>query len=316
MEFKKKMLLVICFGVFLANSVSMGTEAEDLDKIKGEYFQDIARLEELGREKNLEGLDKLAGEFEKKWFTKNKEKYAHMMLNICRTFGSWDLKNDRQYDLERKYAVLVLEKSANLEEMNQIPIELEFRLFGHVQNLFKFKKAAQTKDWPNKRTAIARLYFHAWHRLEKAIDKNWDPNDLSLVFPRPPAGVERGALGMSPEAIKDPKLRAEYEAALEEYQRKSKRYSEQQHLRHLKKWDLPFFLQGNLLLLYSGPLFDSTKLEIVALQEDLEKHIGDKEVRATILNGVQDKLLEESKPKHKQGGRGRSETRLNHPPGE
>lgn len=310
MELKKLMFLLICFGVFLANSVSLGTEIEDLDKIRKEYFQDISRVKELGQEKSLEGLDKFASELEEKWFTKNKEKYAYIMLDICGTFGSLDFKTDRKHDLERKYAVLVLEKSAHFEEKNKIPINVEFRLLGHVQNLPKFKEAAKSKDWPKKRIAMAKLYFHAWHRLEKAIDKKWDPNDPSLVFPRPPAGVKRWAWGMSPEAIRDPNLRVEYEAALEEYWQKRKRHSEQRQLRERKKWDLPY-LQENLLRLYSGPLFNSTKLEIVTLQDDLEKHIVDKEVRAMILNGVKNKLLEKSKPKPKdnQGWRRGSEAR-------
>lgn len=307
MELKKKMFLLICFGAFLTNSVSMGTESEDLDKISKEYFQDLSRVEELGREKNLEGLDKLASELAEKWLTRNMEDYAYMMLDICGTFVSLDFKTDRQYDLGRKYAVLVLEKSANLEEKNQIPLEVEFSLLGHVQNVPKFKEAAQIKDWPNKRTATAKLYFHACHRLEKAIDKNWDPNDLSLVYPMPPAGVERGWDGMSPEVIKDPKLRAEYEAALEKYRRKSKHNTQQHNLRQLKKWHLPH-LHKNLLWLYSGPLFDSTKLEKAALQEDLKRHIENKEVRATIFDGVEKKLLEKSKPKPKDNWR-RSRTR-------
>ena len=310
MESRKKMFLLIFLGVFLANSVSSGTEAEGLDKIRKEYFQDLSRVRELRREKNLEGLDKLACELEKKWFAKNKENYGYMLLEICGAFGSSGFKTDIKYDLGRKYAMLALEKSAKLKEKNQIPIEVEFSLLGHLQSIFKLKEAAKSKDWPNKRNAMAKLYFHAWHRLEKTIDKNWDPNDASLVPPRPPAGVDRGWSGMSPQAIKDPNLRTEYEEALEEHRHKKILHSKQRCLRELKKWDLPY-LQKDLLRLYSGPLFDSKKLEIVALQEDLEKLIEDKEVRTTILNGLQKKLLEisEPKPKDKGGRRGRSEAR-------
>jgi len=309
MEAKKKMFMLICSGVLLGSTVSMATEAVGSDAIVKEYSQDLSRVGELGQKAELEGLDRLASELEEKWFGKNREKYGYIMLGICGTFGSLDFGTDRQYDLARKYAVLVLEKSRKLEEENQIPIEVEFILSGHVQNMLNLKEAVKGEDWPNKRSGLAKLYFHAWHRLERKIDTNWDPNDPNIGTPPcPPAGYKGpGGSWMSPEHIKDPTLRAEYETAIEEYRHKHKRHSEQRHLRQLKKSHLPY-LQKDILRLYSGPLFDSKTLEEEVLQRDIERYIEDKDVMITLVRGIKNRLLKmnlPAKPQDKQGGRQR-----------
>jgi len=288
---------------------------QDSDIEREALLQDSARVEALGQALDLEGLEKVATELEKKWFPKNKEYYGHMVLQVCNTFTSRDFNNHRQYELARQYALLALDKSYGLEQNNRIPIEVEFRLLMYVRqsalaSTKYLQSLGQKDDWPNQRREEAKLYFRTLDWLERAIDPNWDPNDPSLVFPRPPAGVDRFAIGMSPENIKDPNLRAEYEAALEEYRQRHKRHSEQRRLRRLKKEDLPI-LQKHLLRLYSGPLFDSKKLETEELQQDLAKHIKDEKIRAIILDGVKNRLLEESKPKPKAkpGFRERTETR-------
>jgi hypothetical protein len=110
---------------------------------------------------------------------------------------------------------------------------------------------------------------------------------------------------MSPEAIEDPSLRAEYEITLEKYRQRKRWSSRQQHLRKIRKYEL-VDIQENLLRLYSGPLFNFTELEIEALQEDLERCIEDEEIRSIILNGIQERLLEKSKPKDSTKRRGSS----------
>jgi len=302
------------------------TRARILDAVKKntekqEYKQERARIKALrksfkpGPVNNLKEYEKFADEIQRKWSRRNKEYYARLMLEVCGPLSSGNFKHDRQYELARQYALLALDKSYGLEQNNRIPIEVEFRLLMYVRqsalaSTKYLQSLGQKDDWPNQRREEAKFYFRTWDRLERAIDPNWDPNDPSLVFPRPPVGVDRFAIGMSPENIKDPNLRAEYEAALEEYRQRHKRHSEQRRLRRLKKEDLPI-LQKHLLRLYSGPLFDSKKLETEALQQNLAKHIKDEKIRAIILDGVKNRLLEESKPKPKAkpGFRERTETR-------
>ncbi|MHC5077314.1 MAG: hypothetical protein ACYTFM_12935, partial [Planctomycetota bacterium] len=269
------------------------------------YVQDCNIIQILGREKNLESLEQVATELETTWFVKNKEYYGYIMLELNNAFSSYNFGNDRQFELARKYSLLALNRLAMLDEEEQIPIEVEIGLIRHTLSLYNFNEAAESNDWPNKRKEIAKLYFRTWERLEKAIDINWDPNDPNLKPLSRPPGIKRWALGMSPEAIEDPSLRAEYEIKFEKYKQRKRHSSRQQSLRKIRKYEL-VDIQENLLRLYSGPLFNFTELEIEALQEDLERCIEDEEIRSIILNGIQERLLEKSKPKDSTKRRGSS----------
>jgi len=301
-------------SVFLTSIVSMGATSQDSNATTQELLHDRQRIEDLGRVLDLNALEKLAVELEKKWFVKDKEGYGYMMQQLCGTFSSYDFENDRQYELAKQYAVLALEKSHTLQENNKIPIEAELQLLMYVQSVQMcteyFRALSHSEDWPDLRVKKTKLYFRSWDRLVKAIDKKWDPNDPSIIFPRPPDGVKQWVIGMSPEQISDPNLRAEYEAALKVFWQKKKRHIEQRHLRRLQKEYLPI-LQKHLLRLYSGPAFDSKKLQTEALQHDLEKHVKDKGVREIIYDGIRKELFEESKPKtqEKLGNRRQSKIR-------
>ena len=309
-----RVLMVMLSSVLLTYIVYTHAYPQDSNATIQELLHDCQRIEDLGRVLDLKSLEKLAVELEKKWFVKDKEDYGYMMQQLCGTFSSLDFENDRQYELARQYAVLAVEKSHTLQENYKIPIKAELQLLMYVHSVKVcpeyFIALAKSEDWPNQRERTAKLYFRSWDRLVKAIDKKWDPNDPSIVFPRPPDGVKQWVIGMSPEQIIDPNLRAEYEAALKVFWQKKKRHIEQRHLRRLQKEYLPI-LQKHLLRLYSGPGFDSKKIQTEELQHDLEKHIKNNEVRTIILGGLSKRLIEESetKPKETPGDRRRLETR-------
>jgi len=288
---------VMIVNLFMVSIVSMAANPQDLDLIRHEFFQDYARLENVSQGRDLAHLKKLSAELESKWFTKNREYYGYIILQICGNFRSWDFNDEEQFELEKRYARLALERSYTLQENDKIPMEVEFKLLSHIQQSVQYlKHAVKSEDWVNQRSTQAKLYFHAWHRLEKKIDPNWDPNEPSMSWPRPSGYDGIWFSGMSPESIKDPHIRTVYRADLEEFWRKQKRYTEQRHLRRLQKEYLPI-LQKHLLRLYSSPLFDSKTLQTEALQQDLEKYVKDKGVREIIFDGIRKKLFEESKPR-------------------
>jgi hypothetical protein len=85
---------------------------------------------------------------------------------------------------------------------------------------------------------------------------------------------------MAPEHIDDPKLRAEYDAAIEENRRKAQRYSEQYSLRQwLKRF--PKTAEEYIIRAYSKPPFD-----VGELKGFLETYLDDEETRARILDAV------------------------------
>lgn len=281
---------IMLVNVFVTNITSIvGTQSSE--EKKKELLQDMAQVRAIGKNNELENLEKFAVELERKWFARKKEHYGYMILEICGKFSSLNFKDDRQYDLARHYAILALGKSGELEERDKIPIEVELKLVtGHIQSLYKFKEASKNRDWTDQRSSLAKLYFHAWHRLEKSID----PNEAVPPWPKPSGGDGIWFSGMSPESIKDPVVRAEYKAELKKFWQKMEWYNNQRRLRKLKKYFLPR-LQKQVLRLYSGPLFDCKKLETEALQRELEKHIKDKRIRAMVFDSIRERFLEETK---------------------
>jgi hypothetical protein len=85
---------------------------------------------------------------------------------------------------------------------------------------------------------------------------------------------------MAPEHIDNPKLRAEYETAIQENRQKAQRYSEQNRLhKWLKRF--PKTAEEYIVRAYCKPPFDAGELK-----EFLETYIADEETKVRILDAV------------------------------
>ncbi len=95
--------------VLIPGVTSLAARPEESDPNQQESRHDSARIQALAEALDLEGLEKLAPELEKKWFAKDKTYYGYMMLRVCGTFASRTFNTDRQYELARQYALLALQ---------------------------------------------------------------------------------------------------------------------------------------------------------------------------------------------------------------
>ncbi len=267
-----------------------------------EAIQDENDVRSVASTGNLKNLQNLADNLEKKWFEKDKKYYWYIMSVICDQLSSYGYNEGIPSKIASRYAKQTIEKSKELSEGEKIPMHIEFNFlmnikvdYGSYKNM---NELSQTNDWKNKRAETAKYYFQGWERLEKSIDPNYgkpDPNYRPGPI-RPPKGVDSSFSGMSPKAIKDPNLRAQYEKTLQEDHEKKRRGLEQFQLMRTKKESLPL-IQSNILYLYSGPLYESKTLDINALNTDLVKYIRDLKLREIILEAMKNKLSEELKPK-------------------
>lgn len=270
-------LVLVCLS--LVQNIAFGASYEASEMEKQEYKQELNRIKSLrkylkpGKTNDLKSYEKFADEIQKKWSRRNKEYYARLMLKVCGPLSSGNFKDDRRYELARKYALSILDKP------EQISVEMELELTGHVVTLMYTPNAPKGEDFAQRRKKDVEVRFHAWKRLIDAIDPNWDPNDI----PRSPNAVA-ASMGFpgtrAPETIKDPTLRAEYEAAIEKNRQKIKRYSEQSRLH---KWlnRYPKSRERDIVLAYSEPPFN-----LEELKQYLEKYAVDKKTRARILEAV------------------------------
>lgn len=273
--------VIICF--LLMNCVIFGTNAEDLSEEKQEYKQERARIKALretftpGLTNDFEKYEEFADQIQNKWSSKNKEHYARLMLEVCGPLSSGNFKGDRRYELARKYAL------SALADANNIALETELELTGHVITLMIGPNASKGEDFAQRRKKDVQIRLHAWKRLLDAIDPDWDPNDFPSINVMPP--METGLpAGVSAETIEDPNLRAEYEASIEKNRQKAEIYRQQYKLRKWLKM-FPRYAEPYIIQAYSLPPYDTEEL-----QEFLAIYITDPNTTNRILYKVEENL--------------------------
>ncbi|HKQ53961.1 MAG TPA: hypothetical protein VJT74_16415 [Pyrinomonadaceae bacterium] len=252
------------------------------DALTNDYEQDRRRVKTLRQARDLDGLVALADEAEWKWATRDITRYAGLMLEICGSLSSDAFKDDRQYVLAHKYTKLALEKA------DRMPIELEVELARYLQGGPEYVTGqAKAEDWPQDRSERTRLWFHAWQRLGSKIDRSFDfSKELPPVIPPKEAGRSL-PVGVAPEAIKDPKLRAEYAAALAERKQKQEASYTQRKLQKTEK-EFSEALRRYVVEAYSQSPSDSAELNYY-----LNNFITDAQLRQSILDEVTSRTAEQ-----------------------
>ena len=269
----------IIFVCLLATTISFGVSSGPSEAETHEYKQDMARIKSVrksfkpGQVNNLEEYEKFADEIQKKWSQRNKEYNARLILEICGPLSSGTFADDRRHDVARKYALSVL------SEPNEIPLEVELDLTGHVMTETVTPRAPKGEDWAQRRKKDVEIRLHAWKRLIDAIDPNWDPNEV-LWSPNAVGAFMGLPGGIAPEGVKDPKVRAEYEAALQKNREKIEKYTEQSRL-HDWFERYPKRAERYIISAYSKPPF---KLE--ELKQYFARYVVDQKARASILDAV------------------------------
>lgn len=145
--------------------------------------------------------------------------YAKISLTIANAFADHSERDDRSRQLERHYAEL------GLSVADSVPVDLELYLVKHLVPSFETGAGASDETW-----RMAALWAHAWHRIEVETIPNFDFGDLPFINVPLPIG-SAGAAGMAPDAIPDPRQRAEYAAAIQANKKKLETYNTQLMLR-------------------------------------------------------------------------------------
>ncbi|MEN8126345.1 MAG: hypothetical protein ABFR90_00910 [Planctomycetota bacterium] len=299
---------LLCVSLF--QSLTLGVAIQASDAEKEEYRQDLAIIEAkraslnpkldkaafqkdpdgymkqlmASRDKNdLDAYEKFADVILNKWSPQSPEHYGCLTLELCKPLSSGNFNNVRDVGLARKYALSALEKP------DEIPLELELELTGHVMTHPGMRYSPKGQEFAQNRQKDCQVRLHAWKRLLDAIDPTWDPNE-GLSYPTEiPRGVQAWAGGTDPKAIKDPVVRAEYEAILEEYRKKTEKYNEQYRLR---KWfkRYPKKAEEYIIRAYSTAPYNNE--ELVQYLNDYK--IGE-EINARIIDAVTKNIEKQNK---------------------
>ena len=179
------------------------------------YDEAVGRLTALGDTPDPDLLDRTVEPLESAMRIDDPEGYAWFFVAVCDQLNSRDLGDWRRQDeLVRKYARLAIRHATVL------PPEAELHLLEHVW-------AVPTGD----RREFARRWLAVLGRLEREIDRGFDPADVPLLN----VPVTGGGLpaGVAVEQGQDPVARQRYAQAVAENRAHAERYAGQVEARRL-----------------------------------------------------------------------------------
>jgi hypothetical protein len=250
----------------------------DPSEVDGQEFkQDLARIKNMqallasGKKIDINECEKLGEDIQRKWNKRNKIYYAQLVLDLC---GLFTYFGDKRRDvLSGKYALSALENA------DAIPVLLELDL------THRLHAQVAEDNFAKMRKKVIELKLHAWKRLVESIDPDWEKKK-----PRHPREManELGLPGfVTPEYVKDPVLRAQYAAAIEEYNQYQIKGLQQRDLRsRLER--LPEIVELQIISLYSQAPPNPAELKQL-----LENSPADEKFKVEVLNAVSDKKAKE-----------------------
>jgi hypothetical protein len=129
-------------------------------------------------------------------------------------------------------------------------LDEDFRIFAETKDAEVLSRAwnsieglpmgdpKKAENWRAVRRKKLESWFRAFNYLDKELDPKFDPKDVPDLTVMPPSS-ETAVYdsGTSPEDIKDPEARRQYEEAIKKNSEKSKRYKVQKKLHKLdEQW--------------------------------------------------------------------------------
>lgn len=263
--------------LFALMGITATAAGADLDVERRSFEESMAKIGALTKARDLDGLKMLADQIQTQWGEASGAKYyGPLMVELVAQLGSRRFNDAPQHALSRAYARTALARGDQLSLDNQTVL-VEFLLNAPDES----ERAA--RDTMPKRSNDAVLALQVWKRVKDSIDPTFDPVKDTPRTVMPPAAVP-GAVGLSPDSIKDPELREKYRAELAEQRKRGIRYSQQTSNRELDRTFSPK-VEDALVQLYSLP---PSKLD--ELKGHLEKFVSDRAMREHIVGRVETNL--------------------------
>jgi hypothetical protein len=274
-----------CLARIVTVLIAVAAAGADEWKPSAEYLGARRRVLELGRaegdkraQDRLGELEAIGHEVERKFRESDAEGYGRITNEVCGALGALDSNTLRRSYLAQAFAMRALEKA------NEMPLEVECELVRYVASDADAEGRILTPEARGevRRQQVVR-WRHAWQRIVNTIDDEWDPSDTGIGNFRPPGPW--GPAGMAAKDIRDPKLRAEYEAAITANEQKIARAMLQRRARDLREFWVP---GAERFIIWSYSEEPERTEELKAL---LEQYVSDVARRHEILESVKQRRL-------------------------
>lgn len=228
-------MLAVCFA----------QPAEKARLREAERDGDLQRIESFRDNAKSSRLAALSDEMQERWKDQDADLYGSVMVSVLsllnnevsRELGDVLIVDDR--------LIRVLERKREMSLVLHEPLI-------HLLSSGRLRKAHQRLG---EDAFATRRQLHTVRMLETVAiaererDEAWDPSDVPAVNLVPPAATGLPS-GVSPEAVKDPALRAIYERDIEANRKKAERHSHQHRIRQMEE-HLYDQIRKRLMALYS-----------------------------------------------------------------
>jgi hypothetical protein len=246
-------------------------ESTQMQSSAAQLQDDLAKVSSFLSSRDLDSLEAVVNVESAKWQRRDRQSFLIYMYKVCSGVSSYDFGDQsKQSLLLGRYAISVL-TSGDLPLKEQVKF-VEFLALDPI--------VVDEATWGPLRLRKAELFLEVRRRLIASTDSTFDFGDRPyLNVPAPPnSGVPSGS---SPQSIKDPKLRAEYESAVARNSTKARQYNDQYWI----KTNAPSFykeVERYLVDAYARP-----PSSLSELQQLLLKYVSDESVRARVLQEIQ-----------------------------
>lgn len=239
-----------------------------------QYIEEVKRL---CRENNIQGLEQMVDSLVEASANKARDVSGSLLSVLCVEIARSTVSSDSD---ERKRLLVRRLASVALQETDSSDLFSRLGILDKCLRVDAANRGSITNDWPSMRRLSAQQWLTTWSDLEHEIDDKWalDAPENSIRPYIPPGNIPFVS-GMSPEGIKDPDIRTEYEAHLEKNCAISERNRRQQELRKLKTKYEPV-IEAYIVRLYSERPPDQKELH------ELLTNVADEALRKRIQDAV------------------------------
>ena len=239
-----------------------------------QYIEEVKRL---CRENNIQGLEQMVDSLVEASANKARDVSGSLLSVLCVEIARSTVSSDSD---ERKRLLVRRLASVALQETDSSDLFSRLGILDKCLRVDAANRGSITNDWPSMRRLSAQQWLTTWSDLEHEIDDKWalDAPENSIRPYIPPGNIPFVS-GMSPEGIKDPDIRTEYEAHLEKNCAISERNRRQQELRKLKTKYEPV-IEAYIVRLYSERPPDRKELD------ELLTNVADEALRKRIQDAV------------------------------
>lgn len=211
------------------------------------------------------------------------EQYVRNLITIVDWLTSCDFGDREVQNILSQQMVL-----HGLSYAEALPTDLEFRLVSQIRlgstarNIGAEGQKVTGSEWQLLRIQLLEYRLRLWRRLDRIIDPTWDPDDVAMLNLSVPGGAYRS--GVAPEAIREPEIRRQYEAALDANRQKAARYREQHSARQLRDRYLPR-VKNAVADMYAMKPITAEDMEL--LEAYLRIYVSDQALRTELFDLAQ-----------------------------